>query len=193
MEVVKANNENLASVLMGKNIMLPWRGQKDVVISVPYSEWLKFIRGYGSYLRHRGPLDYRKAAQFGNTDMSIRYFLYDISWAQYSELACSQNMAADATLILPYFDDGRWIQIDEVYASLEEINLQEVQKYHNRLRAVTRGYYNLIGGTDLALGLVDLSNLSAWNAFVFQVCMYLQSRSSNQIKTEKLNIDWRSI
>lgn len=193
MDIVKANSGNLASVLMGKNIQFPWRGQRDVVISVPYDEWVNFIQGYGSYLRYRGPLDYTKAVLEKGADLSVRYFLYDISWAQYSELACSSNVGSDATLILPYFDDGRFIQIDRVLSDLDELDLPEVTKYHNRLRAVTRNYYSLIGATDISFGLVDLSNLSEWNVFVFKLCLYLQSRSSNTVKTERINIDWRSL
>lgn len=193
MEIVKANRGNLASVLMGKNIQFPWRGQKDVVISIPYGEWVAFVQDYGSYLRYRGTLNYRKAVMERDTDMSIRYFLYDVSWALYSELACSSNVRKDATLILPYFDDGRLIQISEVMEILDLIQMPDLLKYHNRLQAITRNYYNLMDATDMSFGLVDLSTLSEWNGFVFKICLFLQSRSNNTVKTEKLNIDWRSI
>ena len=193
MEIVKANRGNLASVLMGKNIQFPWRGQKDVVISIPYNEWVAFIQDYGSYLRYRGSLDYKKAVMEKGSDMSIRYFLYDVSWAQYSELACSSNVRKDATLILPYFDDGRTIPVSEVLKILDLMKMPELQKYINRLSAITRNYYNLMDSTDMSFGLVDFSHLSEWNGFVFKICLFLQSRSNNSIKTEKLNIDWRSL
>jgi hypothetical protein len=193
MEIIKANNKNLASVLMGKNIQFPWRSQRDVVISVPYSEWLKFIQNYGEYLVQRKPLDYAKAAMQGNSDMSIRYFLYDISWAQYSELACSSNVSQDSTLILPYFDDGKVVTISDLIKEVDSISDSDVTKYANRLSAVTRNYYDLVGSIDNSFGLVDASNLSTWNSFIFKVCIYLQSKSQNNIKTEKLNIDWRSL
>ena len=35
MNVIRAESGNLASILMGKNIQFPWRGQKDVLILVP--------------------------------------------------------------------------------------------------------------------------------------------------------------
>lgn len=193
MEIIKANSGNLASVLMGKNIQFPWRGQSDVVISVPYEEWVKFIQNFDGYLRYRGPLNYKQAVVEKGTDLSVRYFLYDISWAQYSELACSSNVQEDATLILPYFEDGKYIQIEDALSDLDKLELPEVTKYHNRLRAVTRNYYNLIGATDISFGLVDLSRLSTWNSFIFKMCLYLQSKSSNTVKTERLNVDWRSI
>lgn len=193
MEVVKARRDNLASVLMGKNIQFPWRGQKDVVISVPYTEWIKFIQEYGSYLQHRNPIDYKKALAQKGEDVSIRYFMYDISWAQYSELACSSNIQKDSTLILPYFDDGINVSIDDAMAVLEEMDIQTVTKYHNYLKAVTRNYYNLMGMADMSFGLVDLSSLSEWNKFIFKMCLFLQSRSSNKIKTERLNVDWRNL
>lgn len=193
MEILKANRENLASVLMGKNIQFPWRGQRDVVISVPYGEWVMFIRDYGSYLNNRSPLDYRKATANIGDDVSIRYFLYDISWAQYSELACSSNVNKDATLILPNFDDGRLISINEVMSTIDSLQGEDVVKCNNSLKAVTRNYYNLMDVTDLSFGLVDLDNLSEWNMFIFKICLYLQSRSNKKFKTEKINIDWRGI
>lgn len=193
MEVVKAKRDNLASVLMGKNIQFPWRGQKDVVIIVPYSEWLKFIQEYGSYLQHRNPIDYNKALSQKGEDVSIRYFMYDVSWALYSELACSSNIQKDATLILPYFDDGVNISIEDVMSSLDELDMESVKRYHDYLKAITRNYYNLLGVADMSFGLVDLPNLSDWNKFIFKMCLFLQSRSSNRIKTERLNVDWRNL
>lgn len=192
MEIIKANRGNLASVLMGKNIQFPWRGQRDVVISIPYEEWIAFVQNYGSYLRYRGPLDYRKAAE-KDSAMSVRYFLYDMSWAQYSELACSSNIRRDSTLILPYFDGGKSVSISEVLHVLDLMEMKDILKYHNSLKAVTRNYYNLMDSTDMSFGLVDLSNLSEWNGFVFKICLYLQSKSTNKVETEKVNIDWRSI
>lgn len=192
MNVIRAESGNLASILMGKNIQFPWRGQKDVLILVPYTEWIKFITDYGEYLQHRRPLDYSKATGV-NTGVSIRYFLYDISWALYSELACSSNLGTDATLILPHFDDGVSVSLSDVDADIFSQPAESIASYHNKLRAITRNYYNLIGVSDVSFGLVDLSNLSEWNAFVFKLCLYLQSKSSNTVTTSKLNIEWRTL
>lgn len=193
MEILRASRNNLASVLMGKNIQFPWRGQRDVVITVPYEEWILFIREYSGYLNHRAPLDYRKALVDIGTDTSIRYFLYDISWAQYSELACSSNVSKDSTLILPHFDNGRVVSMDEVMSVLKQLPSEDVIKCNNSLKAITRNYYNLTDSPDMSFGLVDLSNLSEWNMFVFRLCLYLQSKSNKKYKTEQINIDWRSI
>ncbi len=193
MELVKASCDNLASVLMGKNIQFPWRGQRDVVISVSYIEWIKFIRNYYGYFVNRSPLNYQSAVSSVGTEVSLRYFWYDISWAQYSELACSSNIKEDATLILPHFDDGRDITISDALSELDAFDYETISKFHSRLRGVTRNYFNLIGASDISFGLVNLSNLSEWNSLVFKLCIYLQSRSDNRAKTEKLNIDWRSL
>lgn len=193
MEVIRARGGNLASVLMGKNIQFPWRGQKDVVISIPYNEWIIFIQEYGSYLQNRHPIDYGRALALKGEDASIRYFMYDVSWALYSELACSSNIHKDSTLILPHFDDGELISIDDVMSILNEMDFETVSKYHNYLKAITRNYYNLIGSSDMSFGLVDLPNLSDWNKFVFKMCLFLQSRSSNRIETKRLNVDWRNL
>lgn len=193
MEIVKANSSNLASILMGKNIQFPWRSQRDVIISVPYNGWLKFIQDYGSYLRYRNPLDYTKAAMQGGSDLSVRYFLYDMSWALYSELACSSNLGLDSTLILPYFDNGKEVTMNELLDDVDRITKDDLYKYINRFTAFTRNYYNLMGATDYTFGTVNLSNLSDWNKLIFKICLYLQSKSRNDIKTERINIDWRSL
>lgn len=191
MEIVNAKSDNLASVLMGKNIQFPWRGQRNVIISVPYVEWLKFIKKYKSMLQYRKPLDYQRMLSSEDEGIRIRYFMYDISWALYSELALSSNIGKDATLILPHFDGGKNIGIVEAVRTVYSMTDEEVQQRHNSLKAVTRNYYGLCGDTDLQYGLVDTLILSEWNTLVFNIVIYLQSRSSKKIDTEKLNIDWR--
>lgn len=191
MEIINANRNNLASVLMGKNIQFPWRGQNNVIIIVPYTEWLHFIQKYKTLLQYRKPLNYEKMLQSNNEDMYIRYFMYDISWALYSELACSSNVGKDATLILPHFDNGKIVTIGEIVRAVYEMGDEGITHYHNSLKAVTRNYYGLNDDTDLQYGLVNLSNLSEWNTLIYKICIYLQSRSSNKVATEKINIDWR--
>lgn len=191
MEIVKADRHNLASVIMGKQIQFPWRGQRDVVISVPFSEWLIFIRDNLAYLNSRNPLNYELMLRSEDEGMKIRYFMYDMGWALYSELACSSNTNHDATLILPYFDNGKSVLINDVVDIMNTMTDVEISKCHNSLKAATRNYYNLAGYDDYDFGIVKPQTLSAWNKFVFKVCLFLQSRSSNKIVTEKLNIDWR--
>lgn len=191
MEIVKADRHNLASVIMGKQIQFPWRGQKDVVISVPFSEWLIFIQDNLAYLNSRFPLNYETMLKSGDEGVKVRYFMYEIGWALYSELACSSNINRDATLILPYFDNGKSVLINDVIAIMNSMGEDEISHYHNSLKAATRNYYNLAGYDDYDFGIVKPQTLSTWNKFVFKVSLFLQSRSSNKIVTEKLNIDWR--
>lgn len=191
MEIVKANKSNLASVIMGKNIQFPWRGQKDVLISVPFDEWLAFIEENKNLISYRVPLDYNKMLSTNDEGIKIRFFMYEISWALYCELANSSNVRKDATLILPYFDNGKSIMIDEVIRTIDQTASEELAKYHNKLKAATRNYYALMGDCDLQYGLVDVSKLSAWNMFIYKLCLFLQSKSSNKTVTERLNIDWR--
>ena len=142
-------------------------------------------------MSYRSPLDYNVMLKSKDEGTRIRYFMYEISWALYCELANSSNVRKDSTLILPYFNDGKSIMIDEVMRFIEQSNPADLNKYHNSLKAATRNYYNLMGDCDIQFGLVDVSNLSAWNVFVYKVCLFLQSKSSNKVVTEKLNIDWR--
>lgn len=191
MEIVNASRDNLASVLMGKNIQFPWRGQNNVIIIVPYTEWLCFIQKYKTLLQYRKPLDYEKMLSSNDEAMSIRYFMYDISWALYSELACSSNVGKNATLILPRFDSGKIVSIGDIVSAVCSMSYDEIQHYHNNLKAVTRNYYGLTDDIDMQYGIVDVPSLSEWNALIYKICIYLQSRSSNKVATEKLNIDWR--
>lgn len=193
MEVINACRDNLASVLMGKCIQFHWRGQKDVVIIIPYREWLVFIQEYGGYLQRRSPMDYNKILNHKNEEISYRYFFYEVSWALYSELACSSNVNKDSTLILPYFDNGKNISFDDALNICDKLTMEEVTKFHKNLCQTTRYYYSQIGYNDIDFGVVDLSHLSLWNVKIFKLCLFLQSRSSNTIQTEKLNIDWRSL
>lgn len=191
MEIVNASRNNLASVLMGKNIQFPWRGQNNVVISVPYTEWLCFVQKYKTLLQYRKPLNYEKMLQSDNEGLRIRYFMYDVSWALYSELACSSNVGKNATLILPHFDSGKVVSIGDVVSTVYSMSEDEIAHYHNNLKAVTRNYYGLNDEVDMQYGLVSLPSLSEWNTLIYKICIYLQSRSSNKVATEKINIDWR--
>lgn len=191
MEIIKANRNNLASVIMGKSIPFPWRSQKGVVISVPFNEWLAFIQEYKDILIYRKPLDYTRMLASDDESIKVRHFMYDISWALYSELAFSSNINEDATLILPYFDNGKSVEILDIIKIINNMSLDELQKCHNSLKSATRNYYNIAGWDDVSFGIVDTNNLSEWNVLVYKICMFIQSRSSNKIITEKLNIDWR--
>lgn len=191
MTIVKADEHNLASVLMGKNIQFPWRGQKGVVICVPFKAWYTFIQNYRGYLSNRVPLNYGKMLESDDESVHVRYFMYEVSWALYCELACSSNMQKDATLLLPYFDDGKPVLVNEIVKRVRDMDSQLLDRYHNNLKNSTRNYYTLAGIDDISFGLVDVAHLSAWNTFVFEICMFLQSMSSNKVKTEKINIDWR--
>ena len=191
MIVVNSNCNNLASILMGKQIQFGWRGQNNVIITVPYDEWLQFIQRYKVLLKYRKPLDYEKMLMSKDVNVSIRYFLYDMSWALYSELACSSNVGKDATLILPHFDGGRTVTITEIVKSYYTLGDDMINHYHSSLKAITRNYYGLVDDADLQYGLVNVSNLSEWNSLIYKICIYLQSKSSNKNVTEKINIDWR--
>ena len=191
MEILKVNRDNLASVIMGKTIQHPWRGQPDVVISVPFGEWLEFVKNYQDLLCNRNPLSYKRMLASGEEDVAVRYFLYEISWALYSELACSSNISRDATLILPYFDNGKLMSIEDVIAQAYAMSDKQLLKCEASLKAATRNYLNLSGISDMSLGTVDTSILSKWNMLVYRICMFIQSRSSNKVATEKFNIDWR--
>lgn len=191
MEIVKATRDNLASVIMGKTIQHPWRGQPDVVITVPYSEWLAFVKKYIDVIGNRNPLNYRRMLAIGDEAVMIRYFYYEISWALYSEIALSSNVQREATLILPYFDNGESIPIEDVIAQANMMTEEDILRCDNSLKAATRNYYGIAGASDVSFGTVNTSILSNWNALAYKLCMFIQSRSNKKVETKKINIDWR--
>ena len=191
MEIVRANQNNLASVLMGKNLQFPWRGQKDVTILIPFNEWLDFVRNNCDLLSNRPVLKYHKLFESYDEAVAIRYFMYDISWAQYSELAMSSGINRDATLILPYFDDGVRISALDLMKRFALITESDRIKLHNNLKSATKAYNRLVSESDLYYGIVDTEKLSQWNLLVLYSCLYLQSKANKNSELERLNIDWR--
>lgn len=189
MEIVRASKDNLASVIMGKNIQFPWRSQRGVIISVPFDEWKVFIRQYKDLLKYRKPLDYNRMFEIGSEEIQFRYFMYEISWALYSEIACSSNVGKDCTLILPHFNDGIRLSCLEVLKHVNNAGADDIKRWDNSLVAATRNYYNLVQESDCSFGIVDVSSLSQWNMLAYKLCMYLQSKSSNKLQIEKVNID----
>lgn len=189
MEIIRASKDNLASVIMGKNIQFPWRGQRGVIISVPFNEWKIFVRQYKDLLKYRKPLNFDRMFEIGTEEVQFRYFMFDISWALYSEIACSSNVGKDATLILPYFEDGVSVSGLDILKKVNDTTEDNIIKWNNNLISATRNYYSLVDETDASFGLVDTSNLSAWNMLAYKMCMYLQSKANNKVAMEKINID----
>lgn len=193
MEIVKANKDNLASVIMGKNIYLPWRGQKELIIQLPYSAWLDFIKERIELIQYRKPLDYRAMLSKHDDAVNVRYFMYECAWALYSELAITSSRGEDATLILPYFDSGENITLSDIIDEVRKMSTDDFEKYHSYLRAATKNYYDIGGMNNINWILLDTENLSDWNRLLFYVCIYIQSRSSKYVETKKLNIDLEGI
>lgn len=189
MEIIRASKDNLASVIMGKNIQFPWRGQRGVIISVPFNEWKIFVRQYKDLLKYRKPLNFDRMFEIGTEEVQFRYFMFDISWALYSEIACSSNIGKDATLILPYFEDGVSVSGLDILKKINDTTEDNIIRWNNNLISATRNYYSLVDETDASFGLVDTSSLSAWNMLAYKMCMYLQSKANNKVAMEKINID----
>lgn len=189
MEIINANHKNLASVLMGKNLYFPWRSQRGVLINVRYQEWLTFVREHQAYLRYRNILSADNILKADATKKK-RLFIYDISWAQYSEVVFSSNVGEDATLIIPQLDDGVTVTITDINKFREQLSIEEERKLHSQLIHMNNIYYSLFG--DNSNGSVVLSEygLSEWNDQLYSLCLYLQSKVSDSA-LENFNIDWR--
>lgn len=190
MEIIRANRNNISSIIMGKNIQFNWRGQSDLTILVPYIEWLEFIKEYKDYLKYRKPLDYNLMLQSDDEDIKYRFFYYDISWALYSELALSSDIGKGSTLILPYWEDGESLTLVDAINAVNAMSEEDKIKFHNSLKSATKNYHNIIGSSDYAYGIINVDKLSQWNYAIFLIVLYLQARSNKKNKTEKINLKW---
>ena len=171
MEVIRCNETNLASVILGKGIDLPWRGQKGVCIVIPYDEWFSFICHNQPMLASRTPLDYNRIINVENETRRYNFFMFDCSWALYNEILISENNGKDCTLILPEFPDGSPISYDDV---LMRANAMSAERYKFCLDSLNLAKPNsrrcLIG------------DVRPWNWDALSVCTYIHSFVSSPEK-----------
>ncbi len=170
------SKDNMAGVVMGKNVYLPWRGQRNVCLNVSFNEWLSFIREYGSILTDRTPVNYQKALNGGQM-LTYRMYMFDVSWALYNEVMISANESCDATLIVPYFG--------------EEYKSVSLQECVDRARALSSDLsMKCARRLSIAQPCVLSSpteRFSDWNYQLFLLSLYLHSFAYSKTM-EKFNI-----
>ena len=175
---IVANKNTLSSILLGKGIYVPWRGQSNMIIRIPFEEWLEYVHENVDILKHRVPINYEYIVQNKNPLREYRYFMFECSWAFYNEVMVSANQGVDATIILPKFETEVEESLTKILDKVDEIPEESFQKY----------YRNLINAKPTCT-YVPLPNLSKHNFLCFQVCCYLQSYAFGNVT--EFNINWR--
>lgn len=178
MLVEEITEKNILSVLVGRNIMLPWRCQNDLNIVVPYEVYTSFLRymvSSGICYLPSGIELYRKALQKGNEILLHRLYLRDISTSIYNEVAISSNYGKDATLIsISYKDDYTEITLEEMLCRLNSLGAEAIRDSAEKLN---RQCFNC--------GLVT-TKLSEWNLTLYYYSVYLRALTTKKPEKEKL-------
>lgn len=166
MLIEQATENNILSLLVGRNIMLPWRCQSDLNIVVPFEEYQSFIKQMTEhevcYLP--GSIEvYRKALQKGNEVLLHRLYLRDLSASVYNEVGLSSNYGKDATLISTgYEEECSQMTLPEMLNKLNEFDSGSVQQAVSKLTSQC---------FDCRL---TVSRLSNWNLALYYYSVYLR-------------------
>lgn len=179
MNFIECTKDNLASVLMGKDTYVPWRGQRNLIIQIPFDEWFDFIKENRSILTARKPLNYELILGEQNEHRKYKFFMFDCSWALYNEVMCSANIGVDATIILPKFDTEEIISKQEIFESAYRMTQDDYNTYSGKL---ARAFPHC--------PCLPSSVLSRWNSDILLLSVYLQSLAYSE-KEVRQNIDWR--
>lgn len=122
---IELSSNRLLSVFSSKDVEQPWRFQNRLRISIPFSEYVLFVseilKSNFSWLAFPRE-SYKKALQeyARNPQLMIRLFYNDISFAQYYEWDLALENQKGCSLILPKFDEGEILNIDEIDEHLSE-------------------------------------------------------------------------
>lgn len=165
------SKDELMSVLLGYDVDTGWRSQNDVVISVPYKQWVQFNSE-------------NKGLRINVKDLSERSFMRDISLAQYNELLYSSYIKKDATLILPV-SDNEVTYTDTLFEFADSLSGDELYSAYENIVIGLRNYFRCV---DVDMNInprVNERMLSPWNKRIYHTAL------SYQLFDEALNIIWR--
>lgn len=176
---LQVDSSNLASIIMGKNIWLPWRGQRNTMIQIPFDEWLTFISENRGLLSNRSPLDYSRILDEDVPDRKKKFFLIECSWAQFNEVMVSSSRGQDACVIVPICDDSLHVEVAEAINEVKKFTSENFSMYYGRLTRMRP-----------RVAEIPIQAMSSWNVDVLMLSVYLQYMAyQNPIKL--ITVDWR--
>lgn len=171
MEHIVAKQNELASILMGYTVDVGWRGQPDVIISVPYSSWKLFNKQYGEL-------------RVNVSDDTPTMFMFDLSLALYNELLCSSAIGKDATLILPMSEEAE-MNKDEFIAFVDSLTKEHQKFSYQKIAASIKKYFKCMDEDTAINTAVNYNRLSDWNKLVYRIAL------SYPLISKAINITWR--
>lgn len=171
MEHVVVKQGELMSILLGYNIDTGWRSQSDVIIYVPYEEWVQFNN------EHLG-----LRVNIHNTNHNT--FVYDMALTQYNELLFSSRRGKDATLILPIMK-GPDINKSDYIKFCNGLPTRLLSAAHKKVDYGIRNYFRCVDVNMNVSTMLKENKLSDWNKLLYRVAL------SYILLTEPINIKWR--
>lgn len=171
MEHIVVRQGELMSILLGYNIDTGWRSQSDVIIYVPYEEWVHFNN------EHLG-----LRVNVNNTSHAT--FMYDMALAQYNELLFSSRRGKDATLILPIMK-GPDINKSDYIKFCNGLSMNILNTAYRKVDLGIRNYFRCVDVNMNVSTMLKENKLSDWNKLLYRVAL------SYLLLTEPINIKWR--
>lgn len=178
MNYIQCDKTNMACIILGKKVYTPLRGQPNVIIQIPFTEWLAFISENHTLL-DRQPLRYKMMLEEDNPLRTYKFFMFECSWVLYNEMTISAREGLDSTIILPYFEKGTSLEFSLIKKEVSLFRKEDMELYYNKLLRTSPSSYN-----------VSLDSLSKWNMDILLLCIYLQSKAKAK-EVQEINIDWR--
>lgn len=178
---IRVESNNMLSVFSGVDIIHPYRFQPYLALTVPYSEYRKFVKlmvSLNCKCLAFSSDTYNKAMEQDNDELLRRYYLNDLSNAIYNELFLTHG-EREATCIWHEFED---IETD----TFEFGNVKEVLESIPE-DVVKKAFAALVENQKLD---VPITNLSVHNqtvlyyAWFLKCCVYYGTNYAKNITRE---------
>lgn len=179
MRYLASESSNLASIIMGKGVWLPWRGQPDLILQVPFNEWLTFIKENRRLLEYRSPLRYDKILDEDVPERVKKFFLIDCSWALYNEVMTCANQGYNSTVVVPICDSPESISIREAINIAKGLSSKDFELYYGRVSRLKPRCRE-----------IPMTAMSAWNVNNLMLSIYIQYLAY-QTPIRTIKFEWR--
>lgn len=158
--------DNILSLLVARNIMLPWRCQSDLEIVIPYEEYRKYINKMvlsGVCYIDGNIGTYERAINEKEDNLLHRLYLRDVSGSIYNEVCLSYSYGRDATFITTSYEtEYKKLTPVRVMELLQEFGQNEIKTASQKLM---NQFYECT---------IDVNSLSRYNLTLYYYSIYLR-------------------
>lgn len=179
MHYLTSESSNLASIIMAKGVWVPWRGQPDLVLRIPFDEWLTFIKQNRDVLSYRSPLRYDLILDQNDSERVDKFYMIDCSWSLYNEVMVCANYGYNATVVIPSVLSSDSIDIKAAIDKARNLSKDEFELYYGRLSRLKPKCRE-----------IPMSVMSKWNVDILMLSVYIQYLAY-QKPVRKINFEWR--